>query len=162
MRSAIAASAVPVHQQIARRIGTEREQKYLDLFNYGNRNISGGIEHCWLNGGLRISPVQQIDFIARLLRGDLPVSKRAQDLTRDIVPVTRLGDAAIHYKTGLIGVDEATARQGITTSAGWIVGWAEKAATVTLFALNMDIRKPEHVAARMTIAQQALSDIGAI
>ncbi len=162
LRSAIAASAVPVYQQIAKRIGAEREQKYLDLLNYGNRNISGGIEHFWLNGGLRISPVQQIDFIARLLRSDLPVSKRAQDLTRDIVPVTQLGDAAIHNKTGLIGVDEANARQGITASAGWIVGWAEKGGNITLFALSMDIRKPEHVAARMSVAQQCLADIGAI
>lgn len=162
LRSAIAASAVPVYQQIAKRIGAEREQKYLDLLNYGNRNISGGIEHFWLNGGLRISPIEQIEFIARLLRGDLPVSKRAQDLTRDIVPVTQLGDVAIHNKTGLIGVDEATARQGITASVGWIVGWASRGSDNTLFALNMDIQKPEHVAARMTLAQQCLADIGAI
>jgi beta-lactamase class D len=39
LRSAIAASAVPVYQEIARRIGAERMQKYLDLFEYGNRNI---------------------------------------------------------------------------------------------------------------------------
>ena len=162
LRSAIAASAVPVYQQIAKRIGAEREQKYLDLLNYGNRNISGGIEHFWLNGGLRISPLQQVDFLARLVRGDLPVSKRAQDLTRDIVPVTQQGDTAIHNKTGLIGVDEATARQGITASVGWIVGWASRGDSTTLFALNMDIRKPENVAARMTVAQQCLGDIGAI
>src|SRR3977135_746217 len=37
MRSAIAASAVPVYQEIARRIGAERMQKYVDLFEYGNR-----------------------------------------------------------------------------------------------------------------------------
>src|SRR4029077_20695418 len=39
MRSAIAASAVPVYQEIARRIGQERMQKYVDLFEYGNRDI---------------------------------------------------------------------------------------------------------------------------
>jgi beta-lactamase class D len=33
MRSAIAASAVPVYQEIARRIGQERMQKYVDLFD---------------------------------------------------------------------------------------------------------------------------------
>jgi beta-lactamase class D len=44
LRSAIAASAVPVYQEIARRIGAERMQKYVDLFEYGNRNIGGGID----------------------------------------------------------------------------------------------------------------------
>src|SRR5260370_33562729 len=50
MRSAIAASAVPVYQEIARRIGQERMQKYVDLFEYGNRNIGGGSRQFWLSG----------------------------------------------------------------------------------------------------------------
>jgi beta-lactamase class D len=31
-----------------------------------------------------------------------------------------------------------------------------------VFALNMDIREPRHVAGRMKLAQQCLADIGAI
>src|SRR3979411_3120928 len=62
MRSAIAASAVPVYQEIARRIGAERMQKYVDLFEYGNRDIGGGIDQFWLTGNLRIDPARQIDF----------------------------------------------------------------------------------------------------
>ena len=50
LRSAIAASAVPVYQEIARRIGAERMQKYLDLFEYGNHDIGGGIDQFWLTG----------------------------------------------------------------------------------------------------------------
>ena len=88
LRSAIAVSAVPVYQEIARRIGVERMQKYVDLFDYGNRDIGGGIDQFWLTGNLRIDPVQQIDFVDRLRRGVLPVSKRSQELTRDILTVT--------------------------------------------------------------------------
>ena len=57
LRSAIAVSAVPVYQEIARRIGEERMQKYVDLFEYGNRDIGGGIDQFWLTGNLRIDPV---------------------------------------------------------------------------------------------------------
>ena len=57
LRSAIAVSAVPVYQEIARRIGQERMQKYVDLFEYGNRDIGGGIDQFWLTGNLRIDPV---------------------------------------------------------------------------------------------------------
>jgi beta-lactamase class D len=74
LRSAIAASAVPVYQEIARRIGQERMQKYVDLLDYGNRDIGGGIDQFWLTGNLRIDPIQQIDFVDRLRRGVLPVS----------------------------------------------------------------------------------------
>jgi beta-lactamase class D len=156
MRSAIAASAVPVYQEIARRIGAERMQKYLDLFEYGNRDIGGGIDQFWLTGNLRIDPVQQVDFVDRLRRGVLPVAKRSQDLVRDILPVTKVGDAVIRFKSGLLGAEAGK------PSLGWIVGWAEKGTAQTVFALNMDCREPRHVADRITLAQQCLTDIGAI
>ncbi len=162
LRTAIAASAVPVYQQIARRIGAERMQKYLDAFDYGNRNIGGGIDRFWLTGELRISPMQQLAFIDKLRRRALPVSKRAQDLTADILPVTKFGDSLIRAKTGLIGVDDRTAMSGIKASLGWLVGWAEKGSAQTVFALNLDIREPKHTASRVKIVQQCLSDIGAI
>src|SRR6201992_4214618 len=73
MRTAIAASAVPVYQEIARRIGQERMQKYVDLLEYGNRNIGGGIDQFWLTGAMRIEPVQEIDFLDRLRRGRVPM-----------------------------------------------------------------------------------------
>jgi beta-lactamase class D len=156
MRSAIAVSAVPVYQEIARRIGPERMQKFVDLFDYGNRNIGGAIDQFWLTGDLRIDPVQQVDFVDRLRRGVLPVSKRSQDLVRDILPVTKLGDAVIHAKSGLLGAERGE------PSLGWMVGWAEKADAQTVFALNMDCKEPRHVADRMTLAQACLKDIGSI
>lgn len=156
LRSAIAVSAVPVYQEIARRIGPERMQKYLDLFEYGNRNIGGGIDQFWLTGDLRIDPIQQIDFVDRLRRGALPISARSQELVRDILPVTKVGEAIIRAKTGLLGAETGK------PTLGWLVGWAEKGDARTVFALNCDIREPRHVAARMTLAQQCLGDIGAI
>jgi beta-lactamase class D len=156
LRSAIAASAVPVYQEIARRIGAERMQKYLDLFEYGNRDIGGGIDQFWLTGNLRIDPVQQVDFVDRLRRGVLPVSKRSQDLVRDILPVTRVGDVVIRAKSGLLGAEIGE------PSLGWLVGWAEKGSANTVFALNLDCREPRHIADRMKLAQQCLTDIGVI
>jgi beta-lactamase class D len=155
MRSAIAVSAVPVYQEIARQIGQERMQKYVDLLEYGNRNIGGGIDQFWLTGDMRIDPVQQIDFLDRLRRGVLPISKRSQDLVRDILPVTKVGDATIRAKSGLLGAETGK------PSLGWMVGWVEKGDTPTVFALNMDCLEPHHIADRMTLSQACLRDIGA-
>jgi beta-lactamase class D len=154
LRSAIAVSAFPVYQEIARRIGPERMQKYVDTLDYGNRNIGGGIDWFWVRGDLRIDPVQQVDFVDRLRRGVLPVSKRAQDLVRDILPVTKVGAAVIRAKTGLTDREHG--------SLGWLVGWAEKGSANTVFALNLDVREPRHIADRMTISQACLAAIGAI
>src|SRR5580658_5421056 len=156
LRSAIAASAVPVYQEIARRIGAERMQKYLDLFEYGNRDIGGGIDQFWLTGALRIDPVQQVDFVDRLRRGVLPVSKRSQEQVANILPVTKSGDSVIRAKSGLLGAENGK------PSLGWMVGWAEKDMAQTVFALNLDVREPRHIPGRMKLTQQCLGDIGAI
>jgi len=156
LRSAIAASAVPVYQEIARRIGSERMQKYLDLLEYGNRDIGGGIDQFWLTGDLRIDPIQQVDFIDRLRRGALPVGKRSQEQVADILPVTRVGDSVIRAKSGLLGAEIGK------PTLGWLVGWAEKGSASTVFALNLDVREPRHIADRMNLTQACLADIGAI
>ncbi len=156
LRSAIAVSAVPVYQEIARRIGDERMQKYVDLLDYGNRDIGGGIDQFWLTGSLRIDPVEQIDFIDRLRRRVLPISKRSQDLVCDILPVTKVGDSVIRVKSGLLGAERGA------PSLGWMVGWAEKGSAHTVFALNMDCPDPRLIAARMPLTQACLTEIGAI
>ena len=100
--------------------------------------------------------MQQIDFIDRLRRGVLPVSKRSQELARDILTVTKVGDATLRTKSGLLGAELGK------PSLGWMVGWAEKGSQQTVFAMNMDCKTPEHIAARMTVTQQCLTDIVAI
>jgi beta-lactamase class D len=105
---------------------------------------------------MRIDPIQQIDFVDRLRRGVLPVSKRSQDLVRDILPVTKAGDATIRAKSGLLGAELGK------PSLGWLVGWVENGGAQTVFALNLDVREPRHVADRMKLAELCLTDIGAI
>ncbi|MBH5402286.1 class D beta-lactamase [Bradyrhizobium sp. CNPSo 4010] len=156
LRSAILVSAVPVYQEIARRIGEARMQQYVDAFDYGNRDIGGGIDQFWLTGALRIDPVEQVDFVDRLRRRALPISKRSQDLVADILPTTKVGDAVIRAKSGLLGAERGE------PSLGWMVGWAEKGEAHTVFALNMDCKEPRHIEARMSLTQACLSEIGAI
>ena len=75
---------------------------------------------------------------------------------RDILPVVKVGDATIRYKSGLLGAERGQ------PSLGWMVGWAEKGSQQTVFAMNMDCKTPELTAARMTVTQQCLADIVAI
>ena len=106
---------------------------------------------------LRIDPVQQVDFVDRLRRGVLPVSKRSQELVRDILPVTKAGDAVIRAKSGLVGAELGQ------PSLGWMVGWAEKGSDAARCLPSIWIaREPRHIADRMKVAQQCLADIGAI
>jgi beta-lactamase class D len=44
LASAIRFSVVWYFQEIARRIGAARMQRYVDAFQYGNRDLSGGVD----------------------------------------------------------------------------------------------------------------------
>ena len=96
LRSAIAVSAVWYYQELARRIGMEGMQHYVNAFDYGNRDLSSGIDRFWLGNSLKISAEQQIRFLERLQVGKLPVSGQAQRVVRDITTLEWTGGADYH------------------------------------------------------------------
>jgi len=155
LRTAMQYSVVPVFQQIANRIGAERMKQFVDAFDYGNRDIGGALDRFWLDGNLRISPLEQIEFLQRFYSGELPVSKRSLTLVKDILPVEKTDDAAIRYKTGTVGKDGKAA-------FGWLVGYAERGEAVSFFAMNIDIHGAPHLAQRLAMTRSLLKRAGAI
>jgi beta-lactamase class D len=159
LRSAMAVSAVPVFQQIARRIGSERMKKYLDAFRYGNRDVGSEIDRFWLDGPLKISALEQIEFFERLRRGDLPLSQRALDIGRDIIPSEAVSGGSLRYKTGAVGIDGTA---GEKAALGWIAGYVDRGEDSSIFALNLDIHGQPDLARRLPIAKTILGELGAI
>ena len=66
LASGMAFGVAWMFQEIARRVGRARMREWLDRLEYGNRDTGGGIDHFWLQGGLRISAVEQVRFLHRL------------------------------------------------------------------------------------------------
>lgn len=55
-------SVVPVYQEFARQIGEARMSKMIASFDYGNEDTSGNLDSFWLDGAIRISAIEQINF----------------------------------------------------------------------------------------------------
>jgi beta-lactamase class D len=154
LRSAFKASAVPVYQDIARKIGPERMQDYVDKFDYGNRDVSGAIDTFWLEGKLRISAMQQIAFLHKLYRGELPVSERSQEIVRDIMYLEQSEFGTLRGKTGAVGIGVAP---GAKATIGWLVGWLEQSAKPPyIFAMNIDVHEQKQLALRLPIVKTLL------
>ena len=83
--SAMRYSVVWYFQEIARRLGMERETYYLRRLRYGNADASSGLTTFWLGGSLLISPVEQMTFLRRLYDGELPVSEAVMRTATDIL-----------------------------------------------------------------------------
>jgi len=152
MRSAIQYSAVWFYQELARHIGQERMQEYIDRVGYGNGNIGGSLDHFWLDGDLRISARQQVDFLRRLYNNDLPFSQRSLDIVKDILIVEQTPDYTLRAKAGWVVLP--------AYQLGWWVGYLEQNGDVYFFALNIDIVKPGDENARMSIASEILRYLG--
>jgi beta-lactamase class D len=82
LRSSMRNSVVWVYQGFARTIGVQRERNYLESIDYGNADPSGGVDRFWLDGALKISALEQISFLTRLYRNELPFKIEHQRLAR--------------------------------------------------------------------------------
>ncbi len=131
LRSALQSSAYWYFQEIARRVGPERMQRYLDQFDYGNRSMGGGLDQFWLHGGLRISADEQVRFLERFLAGELGVSERSTRILREILVLEQQDGVRISGKTGTVDVTP-------TRELLWVVGFVERGERTVYFALKVE------------------------
>ena len=139
LRSAMAISAVPLFRRLATEIGADKMQSFVDAFHYGNRDISGGLDRFWLDGALRISAREQVDFISELARRQLPIDQHAQQSIREVL---RRSQHTLANRTanlfGKTGGGHASDRPTDETApivVGWMVGWVETANATLAYAL---------------------------
>lgn len=129
LASAIRNSVVWYYQEIARRVGAETMRTYLDRFDYGNQDMSGGLTRFWLDSSLKISADEQIGFLVKLYNDRLPVSKESMATVREILHHSAGEGWQISGKTGSSG------SQGV--SDGWWVGYVRQGETERLFATRI-------------------------
>jgi beta-lactamase class D len=152
MRKAFKFSAVWFYQELARRIGEKKMQKFINENNYGNMNISGGIDHFWLDGELRISPIQQLEFLKKLYSNNLKFSERSQNIVKEIMLYEEGDNYKIRAKTGW--------GMRFDDQIGWFVGWVEKNNNVYFFVNNCQTNNPgEGYPSRIEITRKILSEL---
>lgn len=154
LRSAIKYSVVWYYQEIARRVGEPVMRKYVSAFRYGNEDISGGIDQFWLNSSLKISADEQIEFLKKFYKNELPVSKRSAEIVKDILLQEETNSYKLRGKTG-------SGYLGKDRMLGWFVGYLEKADNVYFFATNLEGKSFEDVGKqRVELTKQALKKLG--
>lgn len=155
LKTAIQNSVVWYYQELARRVGREKMQYYVDAAQYGNQNISGRIDTFWLEGELRISADEQVEFLKRLYKGDLPFSQRSISIVKEILVLEEAESYKLSGKTG--------SGQRITPHEGWFVGYLETNGNVYFFATNLESSSPDGLAngdLARKISLDILRDIG--
>jgi beta-lactamase class D len=151
LRTAIQNSVVWYYQELARRVGEKRMQEYVDAANYGNKDISGKIDTFWLEGGLRISAEEQVVFLKRLYKGELPFSQQSMSTVKEILVLEKTEAFQLSGKTG--------SALRVLPTVSWFVGYLETKGNVYFFATNIEGSAGTGDKAR-EIAQNILHDLG--
>lgn len=159
LRDAYTYSAFWYHSEMARRMGAVALKNWLDRIGYGNADTSGGFDQCWVSGGLRITPRQQVQFLERLYRNDLPLSPRTMTIVKDIMVQEDTLGYVLRGKTGWA--------HGDAWNIGWYVGWVQRAdnSGPWFFAnrvISNDTTNVHFAAARKGLAKELLTRLGAL
>jgi beta-lactamase class D len=129
MAEAFRTSSVPYYQEVARRIGKDTMQRWLDSVQYGNRKIST-INAFWLDNSLQISPDEELGFVKQLYFNQLPFQQRVQELVSEVMLQEVTPKYKLAYKTGW-GIAGAK-------NIAWIAGWIEENKHPCFFVLNFE------------------------
>lgn len=133
-------SIVWYSQELTKKLGPDKFQRYVDMFEYGNRDLSGdpgknnGLTSAWLSSSLKISPVEQVAFVRGILSQKFPVKNTANKLAESIMPRFKAGDWNIYGKTGSGYLRTADGSLDRDHQEGWFVGWADRADQKYIFA----------------------------
>jgi beta-lactamase class D len=145
LNSAMKWSALWFYQRTARLIGRERMLAWLKRLGYGTDSYEGEQTMFWLNGDLAVSPVDQLDFMARLVRYQLPVERRHVDVVKAAftMPASAITNATgthpfeLKWPAPLV----VRAKTGNATVAGervsWVVGHVESRGRGWVFAARV-------------------------
>ena len=130
-KKAFQVSCVPCYQEIARKVGVKRMKSYLKKLNYNGMVFDTlTIDNFWLQGKSKFSQMQQIDFLERLYFSKLPISKRTEDVMKDIMQIEETENYVLSGKSGWGMRNEI--------NNGWLVGYLETNNSVYFFATNVE------------------------
>lgn len=150
-------SAVPHFQEIARRIGKDTMQHYLDTLGYGSRFTKAEIktiDKFWLDNSVKVTADEQLGLVKQLYFDKLPFQARTQRIVKQMMKRESNSNYTLSYKTGLGFAPNGNA-------IGWIVGWIEENGHPFMFALNVEgPRETDMKTVRMDILMGALKKLG--
>jgi beta-lactamase class D len=134
LASAVSHSVVWYFYQVYQRIGYERMDNYLQKVNYGNKIIVENDVPFWLNNSLKISANEQVDFMTKLYKEQLPFDKRVMEIVKKVIILEESNDVIFAGKTG-------SGRINKQIRVGWFIGYLQHKGKAYTFALNIEGQK---------------------
>jgi len=158
MYQAFRMSCVPWYQQLARKIGKDTMQHWLDTLGYAqryNKPKINLIDSFWLNNEVKVTADEQLGLVKRMYFQQLPFQPRTQRIVKSMMKFESNSNYELFYKTGW-----GTSEQG--HAIGWVIGWIEENRHPYFFALQVESpnRNTDLSTVRLKILKSILKQYG--
>jgi beta-lactamase class D len=129
LESAFKNSTIWFYVELAKRIKRSTYADYLRQCSYGNLDLSEKGDDFWNYGNMEMSPKNQVDFLIKLYRDELPFDKGNMRLIKSYMRISTEGAYALSGKSGW-GMKDCS-------DIGWLIGFLENGSNVYVFATRI-------------------------
>ena len=147
LREAMQTSSESYFGVLAERIGRERLAAWVQRVGYGNGRIGPTPARVWHDGVLTVTVRQQLAFVDRLRRDDLPFSAGTIAVVKAAMRDDDANGTRIYGKTG-------THRDAGRDGNAWWIGWVEGPQGDASFALGIDLTSTDDRAVRAALGKR--------
>ncbi|UGB28852.1 BlaR1 family beta-lactam sensor/signal transducer [Metabacillus sp. B2-18] len=121
-------------QHLDQQLGKKKLQTYYEQIGYGSKDISSDIANYWMDGHLKISPVEQIDMLKRFYNNEFSFDQSNIQTVKDSLLLEDSNELRLSGKTGTADVNGENVN-------GWFIGYVETADNTFFFAVHIEGEK---------------------
>ena len=135
MMQAFTQSSAPVFRELARRIGKDTMQHWLDTLGYASSQqkpvIKDNLDTFWLDNTVKVTADEQLGLVKKLYFTQLPFQPRSQRMVKNMMTREENANYILCYATG-----RGTSDKG--REIGWNIGWIEENRHPYFFVLQIE------------------------
>lgn len=131
LSTAMESSATWYFQQLDKKLQKKNIASYLAQIQYGNQDVSGGIENYWLQSSLEISPIEQVQTLQAFYTNQFGFEEENIQFVKDSIKLESKNNTALFGKTGTGTVNGDDVN-------GWFIGYVETETNTYFFAANIE------------------------
>ena len=154
LQTAFKNSCVWCYKEFTSKIAASKYKEYLEKLNYGNKTIGTDVSDFWLDGSLKITALEQVDFLKKLYKNDLPFKIEHINTLKNIMIEEKNENFTLRAKSGWSTRFEF--------ESGWYVGYIETKEDVWFFATNLITHGQKDLPLRKEITMEVLKIKGII
>lgn len=151
--SAMQSSVNWYFEEIDKQIGSAAIQNYIRKIGYGNEIVNPNLSAYWMQGSLKISPIEQVELLTALHNNQFDFAPENINAIKNSICLFSSESKNFYGKTGTGRVDG----QDIN---GWFVGYIETADNTYFFAANIQAAENATGSKASEISLSILSHMG--